>query len=262
MPLLFALGCSTIPLMGKTGHNNSTMNESSPGEPAAMAKFLSFLSHDLRGGLNGAVLMIEVLRRQMATDPKLASAVDDLDVVRRSILDTVATMERFLNAERLRLGHLQVKSAPVDVKDLLKDVQRSSTFALKERGMVMESQVDPPGLTITSDRQLLAMVLINLVSNGIKYGRRGSVRVNAQGAGRAPEGVACRFAVCDDGPGLAPEKAAELFRPFTRGETYGQKGMGLGLYIARQAADLLGARLWVDPRPGPGCTMYLDLKTA
>jgi signal transduction histidine kinase len=261
-PLLFDHACPTMSPMGLTGSDTLLGGGSSQEEPAAMAKFLSFLSHDLRGGLNGAVLMIEVLKRQLSHDPKLESAVQDLDVVRRSILDTVATMERFLHAERLRLGYFQVKNAAIDVHELLRDIQRSTNYALKERRMTLEQQVDPHELMITSDRQLLIMVLTNLVSNAIKYGRNGSVRVSVQGANSAPEGVACRFAVQDQGPGLAPEKAAELFRPFTRGETYGQKGMGLGLYIARQASDLLGARLWVDSQPGHGCTIFLDLKTA
>jgi signal transduction histidine kinase len=248
--------------MGYVGPDNSDPASQAQTEPAAMAKFLSFLSHDLRGGLNGAVLMIEVLKRQLSADPKLAGAVEDLDVVRRSILDTVATMERFLNAERLRLGHFQLKHGPVSVNDMLKEIQRSSAHTLKERGMQIDVQVDPAELVINSDRQLLVMVLSNLVSNGIKYGRRGSVTVSVKGAEAAPDGAACRFSVSDNGPGIAPEKAAKLFTPFTRGETYGQKGMGLGLYIARQASDLLGARLWVDSRPGQGCTMHLDLKSA
>jgi signal transduction histidine kinase len=248
--------------MGQTGSPNPLETAVTQAEPAAMAKFLSFLSHDLRGGLNGAVLMIEVLKRQLAADPKLASAVEDLDVVRRSILDTVATMERFLNAERLRMGHFQVKHAAVNVRDLLRDIERTCTHALRERAMEMHVYVDPAELVIDSDRQLLVMVLQNLVSNAIKYGRRGSVRVQVIGLGRAAQGVGCRFSVCDDGPGIPREKVSELFSPFTRGETYGQKGMGLGLYIARHAADLLGAKLWVDSCPGQGCTMHLDLMKA
>jgi signal transduction histidine kinase len=248
--------------MGQTGSPNPMEHHPAQAEPAAMAKFLSFLSHDLRGGLNGAVLMIEVLKRQLGVDPKLASAVEDLEVVRRSILETVATMERFLNAERLRMKHFQPKHGPVNVADLVKEVERSNAHALRERAMSLEVHIDPPELVIDSDRQLLMMVLQNLVSNGIKYGRRGSVRVAVLGPGKVPGDVPCRFTVSDEGPGISPEKASQLFTPYTRGETYGQKGMGLGLYIARQAAELLGAKLWVDPTTTQGCTMHLDLKTA
>ncbi|HTL29598.1 MAG TPA: RsbRD N-terminal domain-containing protein, partial [Tepidisphaeraceae bacterium] len=68
-------------------------------EANALTKYLSFLSHDLRGSLNGAVLMIEVLKRELAGEMKFKQSIDDLDSMRRSMLDTVATMDRFLHAE-------------------------------------------------------------------------------------------------------------------------------------------------------------------
>src|SRR5262249_50757616 len=139
-----------------------------------------------------------------------------------------------------------------------KEIQRNCTAQLKDREMQMEMDV-PPQLTLNSDRQLLMMVLQNLASNAIKFGRRGSVQVKVQGQGDAPQGFVCRFAVTDQGPGIAPEKVAELFRPFQQGETYGQTGSGLGLYIARHAAGLLGAKLSVDTALGKGATFYLDL---
>jgi signal transduction histidine kinase len=71
--------------------------------------------------------------------------------------------------------------------------------------------------------------------------------------------VACRISVIDGGPGIAPDAMANLFAPFTRGETYGQKGVGLGLWMARQAADLIGAKLWVESKPGDGAKFHLDL---
>ena len=61
---------------------------------------------------------------------------------------------------------------------------------------------------------------------------------------------------------LAPEKLAALFDSFTRGDTHGQPGVGLGLSIARQASDLLGARLWAESTPGVGTTFYLQLPAA
>jgi signal transduction histidine kinase len=224
-------------------------------ETAALTKFLSFISHDLRGGLNGAMLMIEVLKRQLQQHPNFAEAVEELDVVRRSILETVGTMERFLYAERLRLGKMPVAVADVSVQGLLADVQKNAMYLLQDAGMQLVASVQPEDLTIASDRQLLVMVLQNLISNAIKYGRRGEVRVEAT----TPPGMKCRFSVVDHGPGIAPEKLSDLFAAFARGETYGQKGVGLGLYIAKQATDLLGGQLSVESQPGKGSTFYLDL---
>lgn len=237
-----------------TDHQTRAMQ----AETAAMTKFLSFLSHDLRGGLNGAVLMIEVLKRQLVGDEKFAGAVEDLDVVRRSILDTVSTMERFLSAEKLRLGRMPVKPSKLVAADLLGEFKKGLAYQLKENDVELVVDCDP-GLTISSDRQLITLVLQNLLSNAIKYGRRGKIILAARVPGPDAPSVSCRFSVTDQGPGVAPEKLNEIFAAFARGDTYGQKGVGLGLYIAKHAADLLGAKLWADSKVGAGSTFYLDL---
>jgi len=230
-------------------------------ETAAMSKFLSFVSHDLRGGLNGAVLMIEVLKRELSRQQQFAQAVQDLDVVRRSVLDTVRTMERFLYAERLRLGRMPVRIDDFNVQDVLAELRRVFEYQLRDEQIELQTFVEPPELRLQSDRQLITIVVQNLVSNAMKYGKRQPVTVRAIGAagGALPPAVACRIAVADRGPGIAPERMQELFRPYVRAETYGQQGAGLGLFIARQAAELLGARLWAESEPAKGTTFYLDL---
>jgi signal transduction histidine kinase len=222
-------------------------------EANALTKYLSFLSHDLRGSLNGAVLMIEVLKRELQGESRFKASIDDLDSMRRSMLDTVATMDRFLHAERLRRGKMPVKVGPVNVKMLLDDIARSFAYHAKERKTAIEV-VAPANHVEVSDRDLLTMILQNLTSNALKYGRE-CVTLQA----KVSPGQ-CRISVIDRGPGIAPDKLQNLFAPFTRGETYGQAGIGLGLSIARQAADLLGARLWAESEPGQGATFHLELK--
>jgi signal transduction histidine kinase len=227
-------------------------------EADAMAKYLAFLSHDLRGGLNGALLTIEVLRRDLMNDPRYASSVDDLDAMRRSMLGTVATMERFLSAEKLRRGSMPVKVERVDLAAVFHDVARTLAVHTSTSGQRVE--IDPDAVpTLHTDRELLTMVLTNLLSNAIKYGGGEPVRLTARCGAQLPDSIACRVSVIDRGPGIAPDQMAKLFAPFTRGETYGQKGVGLGLFIARQAADLLGARLWAESHPGEGATFHLDV---
>jgi signal transduction histidine kinase len=82
----------------------------------AQSKYLSFLSHDLRGGLNGVCLMIEVLKRELAREERFKESVDDLDMMRRSIFETIATMDRFLHAERFRKGKVQVRPSKVNLR--------------------------------------------------------------------------------------------------------------------------------------------------
>ena len=237
-------------------------------EANTMSKYLSFLSHDLRGGLNGAILMIEVLKRDLVNEPKFASSMEDLDVVRRSMLETVATMDRFLHAERLRRGKMPVKIGEVDLRDLLAHVVRNAGYQLSEHRSRVELDVAEPS-TIQADRDALVIILQNLLSNAIKYSGGKPVKIATRprdgqdgDASDGGSGGGVRISVIDEGPGIAPEKMQVLFAPFQRGETYGKKGIGLGLTIARQAATLLGGEVKAESQPGQGATFHVDLPPA
>jgi signal transduction histidine kinase len=220
----------------------------------AQTKYLSFLSHDLRGGLNGVLLMIEVLRRDLAKEPKFGESLEDLDVMRRSILETVGTMDRFLHAERFRKGKVQVRPGRIDVKRLVNEVATHFSYQARDKQLNLVQEV-PDGVAITSDKELVSVILQNLVGNAVKYQQKGAVRIKVG----CDDGQACTISVIDQGPGIEQAKLEQLFTPFTRGETHGQSGTGLGLSIARQAADLLKARLWAESKQGAGSTFHLQL---
>ncbi len=223
----------------------------------SQSKYLAFLSHDLRGGLNGVLLMVEVLKRELAGEPRFHESMEDLDSMRRSIMDTVGTMDRFLHAERFRAGKVQPRLATLDLRYVLKDVTASIAYLCKDKGVDLQFDI-PAGTSVVTDRDLLVLIVQNLVGNAVKYTAAGTtVRLTATAA---PEGGPITIAVVDHGPGIAPDRLATLFNPFTRGETHGQPGVGLGLSIARQAAELLGADLLAESTLGQGATFSLTLR--
>jgi signal transduction histidine kinase len=222
----------------------------------ARAKYLSFLSHDLRGGLNGILLMIEVLRRDLQPHERFAESVQDLDSMRRSILDTVGTMDRFLHAEKLRNKKITPKMNEVDLHALVGDLVNQFTWQAKEQGVNVTTSVPDDGI-VTTDRELLQLILQNLLSNAIKYGKGKPVKIDVERVSGSDGPV--RVRVSDSGPGIAAEHVKRIFAPFSRGETHGKDGTGLGLSIARMSADLLGATLWVESVVGKGSVFLLDI---
>jgi signal transduction histidine kinase len=220
----------------------------------SQSKYLSLLSHDLRGGLNSVFLMIEVLKRQLGREDRFKGTIDDLDGMRRSLLETVATMDRFLHAERFRKGKVPIRPARLELQRIASDVVAHFIYQAQDKGLALACDV-ARDCVVASDRELMTLVLHNLVSNALKYTNKGAVRLTGQptSAGGA------LLAVIDQGPGIDAAKLSELFAPFTRGQTYGQPGVGLGLSIARQAADLLQAKLWAESSPGKGSTFFLEL---
>jgi signal transduction histidine kinase len=221
----------------------------------AQSKYLSFLSHDLRGGLNGVLLMVEVLKRELSGEPRFTDSIQDLDSMRRSILDTVGTMDRFLQAEQFRQGKVQPRNTTVDLKKLLSDLAVQYRYQAKAKGLELNVILSDGNTTFT-DRDLLLMIVQNLLSNAIKYTAKGTVTLSAERSSDEKEIIT----VADEGPGIAPERVATLFDPFTRGETHGQGGVGLGLSIAKQAADLIGAKLSVQSNVGQGAKFMLEIK--
>lgn len=219
------------------------------------AKYLSFLSHDLRGGLNGTLLMIEVLRRELQGHEQFAESVQDLESMRRSILDTVGTMDRFLHAEKLRNGKVVPHVGPVNLTQVVRDVVNQLAWVAKDKGVTIESNTDGDGV-VNSDRELLILIVQNLVSNAVKY-CRGKVSVAIDKVhGNA------RITVVDNGPGIAPDFLAKVFAPYSRGNTHGEQGTGLGLFIARQSADLLNVKLTATSVLGSGSTFAVEIPSA
>jgi signal transduction histidine kinase len=219
----------------------------------AQSKYLSFLSHDLRGGLNGVLLMVEVLKRELAGEQKFSESIQDLDSMRRSILDTVATMDRFLRAERFRQGKVEARNSTVSLPAFLRDLIANFNYQAKAKGVELIAEISAPVTAIT-DKDLLMLILQNLLSNAVKYTPHGSIRIALKTSASKVE-----ISVADQGPGISPERSVNLFEPFVRGETHGQDGVGLGLSIAKQAADLIGARLFVHSVMGKGTTFTLEL---
>lgn len=223
----------------------------------AQGKYMSYLSHDLRGSLNGAVLMLEVLKRELQDHPELSESVADLNLVRRSIMDTVTVMERHLFADRLRRRKIEPMRRTVDIKQITDEVKAQYAEAARAKGDLLQIEV-PDNAVVEGDASLLSSALQALVDNAIKHGTRGTIRISATtgGDGHADTWT---LAVEDQGPGLAPDRLAQLMDPIRRMD---MKDRGLGLTIAQYAVQLSGGRLEASSQPGQGSTFRLVLPAA
>jgi signal transduction histidine kinase len=219
----------------------------------AHAKYLAFMSHDMRGGLNAILLSAEVLHHELTGHPQFAEALSDVNTIKRNIMETVGTMDRFLRAEQLRSGKVVAKRLPVDAAQLASELasQHKHQAAAKGLRIAVESA---DGAPVETDRELVATILQNLIGNAVKYGGGDEIKILI-----TPDGKGKTIAVSDKGPGIPQDRLEQLFAPFVRGHTQGQAGVGLGLFIARQAAEILGAKLWAESEVGRGTTFFLQL---
>lgn len=221
------------------------------------AKYLSFLSHDLRNHLHHAMLHVQLLVKRLTQVPEFADSVADLESVKHAILQTTAGMDRMLQSEQLRQEPVHHTAEPVDLKLLLSEITSQFTHEAKSKGIKLDSDA-PDGAQVISDEGLLTLVLQNLLGNAMKYSSEGEIKVLARKDANK-EDIDWVLSVSDQGPGIAPENLNHLFDAFRRGDTYGQPGVGLGLSIASEATRLLGGKLEVQSKVGVGSTFRLML---
>jgi signal transduction histidine kinase len=166
-------------------------------------------------------------------------------------------MGRLLQAERLRHQKVEPKVGPVNLHDLSWDVAGQFAQQAQQKGVTLAVEVAKEAV-VSSDAELVRLVLQNLIANAVKYSTRGTVRVRAE---QVEDGRAGGWglSVSDEGPGITPEHLEHIFEAFRRGEMHGQSGVGLGLAIAARAAKLLNAELTVESKPGVGSRFRLAL---
>jgi signal transduction histidine kinase len=187
--------------------------------------------------------------------------VADIASVQRSVSETIAGMDRILQAERLRREAIQPKVLPVDLHALVHDVARHASRLAEHKGIRLRLEI-PANATVESDRELITLVLQNLIGNAVKYSNQGTVTVSARPR-QDPVRDGWEIVVADEGPGIAAHHRERMFQAFARGETHGQPGVGLGLAIAkpgdapagRQNHVRIGARTGARPSDSqsPGC---------
>ena len=206
----------------------------------AHAKFMSYMSHDLRGSLNGVVLMLEVMRRELDGHDTFAESVDDIELMRQSIRDTVALMDRHLLSDRLRRRRVEPSFRATDLRAAVDSAVAKLASRAEEKGLTFSNEVSAG--SVHTDPEFVEIALNELLDNVLKHGSPGTARI---AGGPASEGWS--MTVTDAGPGFAPERLEQFMDPVKRMEL---RDRGLGIGIARHAARLLGGELEGRTQPG------------
>lgn len=222
----------------------------------AEANYLSFLSHDLRNSINNAAIIMEWVAQRLVGLEGFEEERSDLLSARQAAHDTIAGMNRLLQAEKIRRTAELRKPELVSLRLVASAVVQQFEQQARDKGLSIEVDV-PPSAHVRSDRALIGLVLQNLLSNALKFSSNPPVRIHWEKLEQCPEKWA--LSVSDRGPGIAPDQLGKLFTAFERGEGAGPSGLGLGLTIASEAARTLGASLSVRSEPGKGSTFSLCL---
>ncbi|HYL08246.1 MAG TPA: HAMP domain-containing sensor histidine kinase [Candidatus Udaeobacter sp.] len=218
------------------------------------SEFVSMVSHEMRTALTGIQGFSEVMQSQPVTADEVREIAGDINSDAARLNRMITEM---LDLDRLESGRTKLHLAPVDVNDLIRQaVLRGSVLSAHHQFVSDLGRHLPP---VMGDADRLLEVLMNLVSNAVKYSPGGQIVLSTC---RTPGHV--RVSVSDHGQGIAPEFADRLFSRYERyeGNARGVIGTGLGLAICRQVLELHRGRIWVDSVPGDGSTFHFEIPVA
>ena len=234
----------------------------------AKAEFLAVMSHEVRTPLNGILGTASLL---LGEDPPLPDPHRlGLETIDRSGRALLAILDDVLDYSRLEAGRMDLACDPFSPSGLVGEVIDLMQGRAKEKSLILESRIGaglPP--MVRGDSGRLRQVLLNLVSNGIKFTERGRVTVSVSGCptaasspGAEGDRVVLRFSVVDTGIGIAREVRAKLFDHFVQADSsisrrYG--GSGLGLAICHRLVGLMDGEIGVDSVPGRGSTFWVQI---
>jgi two-component system, sensor histidine kinase and response regulator len=228
----------------------------------ARSEFVAVVSHEVRTPMNGVLGMARLLQDTNLDDDQRES----VDIVVSSGEYLLTILDDLLDISKLDAGKLEIESVPFMVSDVVeKSVSVMATRA-HEQGLLLQSDVatELPDVVI-GDPHRLRQILLNLISNAIKFTSKGTVSVSVKSERQTTRTVSLILSVTDTGAGIAPEIQQKLFSDYTQGAVevarkYG--GTGLGLAICRRLAGLMGGEIGVESEPGAGSTFYLAIPLA
>ncbi|MBB5206819.1 hybrid sensor histidine kinase/response regulator [Chiayiivirga flava] len=217
----------------------------------AKSRFLAAVSHDLLQPLHAAQLFTHALDERLQHDTYRSS----VDSIRGALASTEALLGGLLDMSRLDAGRLQAQPRDFPLAQMLDSLAAEFSVLAAERGIALHSI--PTALWAHSDPQLLRRVLLNFLSNAVRYTERGRI---VFGVRRRGERLAIE--VWDSGPGIHERERRVIFDEFRRGDEARGQGLGLGLAIAERIARLLAHPLTLRSWPGRGSVFAVEVPRA
>jgi signal transduction histidine kinase len=218
------------------------------------SQFVASMTHELRTPIHGVQGLADVIAAGVygpVTDKQKEACAS----IKRSAQSLLGLVDDVLNLARAEAGKIEARPAAVDVPALVERVIASVSWMIGTKKMSIEAEVAPDLPFVMSDDRWLAHVLVNLVSNAVKFTPEGGT-ITVRAYERADKD-AIVLEVADTGIGIAPEDRERVFEPFRQGDssdTKGYGGVGLGLALVARLTDLLGARVELDSEVGKGST--------
>ena len=245
----------------RTGELTAARNQA---EAANRSKsiFLANMNHELRTPLNAVIGFAQLMEKDATLSAKQQYNTEIISTSARHLLMLINDI---LELSKIESGKIPLQRDDVDLAELLAQTAAMLRLRAEQAGIALniETVAVPPALRL--DPTILRQVLLNLISNALKFTSCGrvDVRVESRPEAERVEGEADKvrlfFSVLDTGIGIAPEHQERIFQPFEQAGPAHPEGTGLGLAISRQYVEMMGGELRVKSEPGQGACFYFEI---